>query len=92
MATFGEIIVGMIYAIISSIVNTTIAVLGGLFELFRILNANLGSLSPLAIFIAVLILGLIIYALFRIFKGQAKIFIFAVAILVILTLLALITL
>ena len=92
MATFGEIIVGMLYTIISSIVNTTIAVIGGIIELFRILNANLGSLSPLAIFIAALILGLIIYALFRIFKGQAKIFIFAVAILVILTLITLLIL
>ena len=89
MATFGEIVVGMIYTIISSIVNTTVAIVGGLIELFRILNANVGSLSPLAIFIAALILGLIIYALFRIFKGQFKVFIFAVAVLVILTLITL---
>jgi hypothetical protein len=92
MATFGEIIVGMIYTIISSIVNTTIAVLGGLFQMFRILHANLGNLSPLAIFIAILILSLIIYALFRIFKGQVKIFIFAVAVLVIITLITLLAL
>jgi len=86
MPTFGEIIVNMIYTIISSIVNTALAVLRGLYQLFNMVYVNLGNLSPLAIAIALIVLGLIVFALFKIFKGQAKILILAITILIIITL------
>jgi hypothetical protein len=92
MAAFGEIIIDMIYTIISSIVYTTFTVLNGLYQLFNIIYVNLGNLSPLAIILAVIILGLTVYALFRIFKGQAKILIIAVAVLILITLMTILML
>ena len=85
MPTFGEIIVNMIYTIIASIVNTTFAVFSGLYQLFNLVYVNLGNLSPLAIAVAVIILGAITFALFKIFKGQAKMLILAFAVLIIIT-------
>ena len=79
--TFGDVVIHMLYTIINGIIGTVASVLSDMLTLFSTLKNNAGSLSPLSIIIAVLIMGLILFGLFKLFKGQVKPLIIAVIIL-----------
>ena len=70
--TFGDVVIRILYTIINGIVGTAVSVFRDMLLLFSTVKNNLGSLSPLAIIIAVIILGLILFGLFKLFKGQIK--------------------
>ena len=79
MATFGETVIHMITSIISGIINTIVNVLSDLAVLFGLVSG--GELSLLAYVIAIIILTLLIFGLYKLFKGQVKPLIIAIIIL-----------
>lgn len=79
--TFGDVVVRILYTIINGIVGTALSVIRDILVLVNTIQNNLAKLSPLAIIIGLIIIGAIIYGLFRLFKGQVKPLIIAIAIL-----------
>jgi len=72
MPTFGEAIVAILVEIIRSTIGTAVVIVKNIALLFQIIAINIGRISPLAIFVAAGLLFLVLFALFKFFKAEAK--------------------
>ena len=61
--TFGDVIIRILYTIISGIINTSVAVISDVLLLFNTVARNAGSLSVVGIAIAVILLAVLIFGL-----------------------------
>ncbi|MBI2970979.1 MAG: hypothetical protein HYY37_01010 [Candidatus Aenigmarchaeota archaeon] len=91
MPSFGEVVIHIITTVISSIIDTTLALAADVMLLFQIISANVGIAPLPVIIVATAVLAAIIYYLFRMLKGDLKHLITAIVILAILLLLALVS-
>ena len=85
MANPLEIVVQIVWEIITSTIYTFAKIAGLLIQLFRELAVGPNS-SPLTIFIALGLFALVIYGLFKFTKGEAKTIIIAIGLLILLLL------
>ena len=72
MPTFGETVTEIVWTIISSIVETTIRLFQLILQLFGIASANSGQLSALHVIIIILIIGAVLFGVFKLLKGDVK--------------------
>ena len=72
MATFGETLIEIVWTIIRSIVETTVRVAQLILQLFGIVSANSGQLGALHLMILVFILAVVLFAFFKMVKGDLK--------------------
>ena len=87
MPTFGEAVIAILVEIIRSVVVTAMVIVKNVALLFQILIINAKSAPPLALFIAAAILLLVLFALFKFLKAEAKTLIIALIIFAVLALL-----
>ena len=86
MPTFGETVIEIIRTIISSIIDTAIRLAQLIGQLFGIAAANSGQLGSLHIMVIILILGAVLFGVFKLLKGDIKHLVMAFIILAILLL------
>ena len=72
MPTFGETVIEIIRTIISSIIDTAIRLAQLIGQLFGIAAANSGQLGSLHIMVIILILGAVLFGVFKLLKGDIK--------------------
>lgn len=80
MPTFGEAIIAMLVEIIRSTVLTAAVIVKNIALLYQILIINAKSASPLALLIAAGMLFLVLFAIFKFLKAEAKTLIIALII------------
>ena len=88
MPTFGETIIEIVLTIISSILDTSIRLVQLILQLFSIVGANSSQLTALHIIIITLILGVVVFGVVKLVKGDIKHLIVAFIVLAVLLLLS----
>lgn len=87
MPTFGEAVIAILVEIIRSTVGTAIVIAKNIALLFQIIIVNARSAPPLVLFMAAAIFFLVLFALFKFLKAEAKTLVIALIIFAILALL-----
>ena len=72
MPAFGETIIAIVLTIINSVIDTTVRLIQLVAQLFGIVGANFHQLSALHIMIITLILGVVVFAVFKLIKGDMR--------------------